>query len=155
MTEYRTMTLFALVMASIFTIVGFFGNLLTIAALFRIPKLRSQATTKFIMSLALSNFLFCAINLPLNMIYSIQKVEDNYDITVCRITSFFYYSNSAISLFNLVLITFNRYILLCQNSCYYIIFTGKPQFIDSCNFFHKSTVTISTQIIKGFTKILF
>ena len=123
---YPPVTIFAIVMASIFTIVGFFGNLLTIVALIRIPKLRSQANTKFIMSLALSNFLFCAINNPLNLVYTIQKAEDNYDITVCRITSFFYYSNSAISLFNLVLISFNRYILLCQSSSYDKIYTGKP-----------------------------
>ena len=41
------------------------GNLLTVVALLQCPKLRSHATTLFVISLAASDLLFCAVNLPL------------------------------------------------------------------------------------------
>ena len=41
------------------------GNLLTVVALLRCPKLRSHATTAFVISLACSDLLFAGINLPL------------------------------------------------------------------------------------------
>jgi hypothetical protein len=41
------------------------GNLLTVVALLRCAKLRSHATTTFVISLAVSDLLFSAINLPL------------------------------------------------------------------------------------------
>ena len=41
------------------------GNLLTVVALLRCQKLRSHATTAFVISLAASDLLFSAINLPL------------------------------------------------------------------------------------------
>ena len=43
----------------------FSGNLLTVVALLRCQKLRSHATTMFVISLAVSDLLFCSINLPL------------------------------------------------------------------------------------------
>ena len=41
------------------------GNLLTVVALLRCQKLRAHATTAFVISLAASDLLFSAINLPL------------------------------------------------------------------------------------------
>ena len=41
------------------------GNLLTVVALLRCQKLRVHATTAFVISLAVSDLLFSAINLPL------------------------------------------------------------------------------------------
>ena len=41
------------------------GNLLTVVALLRCAKLRVHATTAFVISLAVSDLLFSAINLPL------------------------------------------------------------------------------------------
>ena len=43
----------------------FAGNLLTVVALLRCQKLRVHATTAFVISLAVSDLLFSAINLPL------------------------------------------------------------------------------------------
>ena len=43
----------------------FSGNLLTVVALLKCQKLRSHATTMFVISLAVSDLLFCTINLPL------------------------------------------------------------------------------------------
>ena len=40
------------------------GNLLTIVALLKCQKLRSHATTMFVISLAIMDLLFCTINLP-------------------------------------------------------------------------------------------
>lgn len=41
------------------------GNLVTIVALSRSVKLRVHATTAFVISLCVSDLLFCSINLPL------------------------------------------------------------------------------------------
>lgn len=41
------------------------GNLVTIIALSRSVKLRVHATTAFVISLCVSDLLFCSINLPL------------------------------------------------------------------------------------------
>ena len=53
---------------SIFSIVGICGNLFTISALIQSQTLKVQAATKFIISLATADLLFCSIILPINVI---------------------------------------------------------------------------------------
>lgn len=59
------------------------GNLLTVVALLRCPKLRSHATTLFVISLAISDLLFAAVNLPLTASRYVQE-EWVLGATVCR-----------------------------------------------------------------------
>jgi len=58
------MTMFAAVAALVMAVVGVLGNSLTVIALMRDRKLKRKATTIFIVSLAVSDLLFSAINLP-------------------------------------------------------------------------------------------
>ncbi len=51
------------------------GNLLTVVALLRCPKLRTHATTAFVISLAASDLLFSAVNLPLT---AVRCAKDTY-----------------------------------------------------------------------------
>ena len=51
--------------AVICSVLGCFGNILTIIVLLRKTSLRRHSTTPFLLSLALSDLLFCVFNLPL------------------------------------------------------------------------------------------
>lgn len=60
---------------TIFNFVLFTGNLITIVALLRHQKLRGHATTAFVLSLCISDLLFCSFSLPLTAIRYINKVN--------------------------------------------------------------------------------
>uniref|UniRef100_A0A2P2IDF3 Protein trapped in endoderm-1-like n=1 Tax=Hirondellea gigas TaxID=1518452 RepID=A0A2P2IDF3_9CRUS len=113
----RSATLFAAVASIIFIFVGVAGNLTTIIALSRSVKLRVHATTAFIISLCISDLLFCTINLPLTASRYIHEEWVLGDV-LCSIFPFFFYGNVAVSLLNLVAITVNRYILIAHHSIY-------------------------------------
>jgi len=112
----RPATMFAGVAACLFTIIGLTGNLLTVIALCRCVKLRTHATTAFVISLAISDLLFCSINLPLTASRYIHE-EWLLGETMCRLYPFFFYGNVGASLINMVAITINRYVLIsCPGS---------------------------------------
>ncbi|GAB0094314.1 protein trapped in endoderm-1 [Sergentomyia squamirostris] len=119
-------TIFAAVCASIFAIVGVLGNSITIVALLRCPKLRSHATTAFVLSLCISDLLFCSMSLPLQAIrYTWQKWT--LGETLCHVFPVLLYGNVAVSLLSMVGITMNRYILIAYNSIYASIY--RPLYI--------------------------
>ena len=60
-----TITITVQIASCFFSFIGITGNLLTIVALLQSAKLRVQATTTFVISLAVSDLLFCSINIPL------------------------------------------------------------------------------------------
>lgn len=118
----RPATLFAAVAACIFTVVGVTGNLLTVVALSRCVKLRSHATTAFVISLAISDLLFCSINLPLTASRYIHE-EWLLGETMCQLYPFFFYGNVGASLINMVAITINRYVLIACPGYYSKIYS--------------------------------
>ena len=113
----EAVSIFAIVMASIFTVVGFFGNLFTIIALLRNSKIRGQAMTKFIISLAVSDLLFCCISTP-SIGYGIYA-KDFLSENNCSYFYFVVVGNYAVSVYNLVLITVHNYVAICYNSKYH------------------------------------
>ncbi|KOB66511.1 G-protein coupled receptor moody [Operophtera brumata] len=54
---------FAAIITGMIMVVGLFGNLLTVVALLKCPKVRNVAAA-FIISLCIADFLFCAVVLP-------------------------------------------------------------------------------------------
>lgn len=60
------------------------GNLITIIALLQHQKLRGHATTAFVLSLCISDLLFCSFSMPLTAIRYINKVGIRF---VCPIYS--------------------------------------------------------------------
>ena len=118
----RSMTIFAASAAIILSIIGCAGNLLTVVALTRDKKLRQQATTYFVISLAISDLFFCAINLPLTAARYIQQ-EWTLGPVLCRLFPFFFYGNVAASLMSMVAITVNRYVLIAFHGYYRKIYT--------------------------------
>ncbi|XP_068244510.1 LOW QUALITY PROTEIN: protein trapped in endoderm-1-like [Palaemon carinicauda] len=113
----RAATIFAAVASIIFILVGVSGNLVTIVALSRSPKLRVHATTAFVISLCVSDLLFCTINLPLTASRYIHEAWVLGD-TLCSVFPFFFYGNVAASVLNMVAITVNRYILIAHHGIY-------------------------------------
>ncbi|XP_073844050.1 trapped in endoderm 1 [Musca autumnalis] len=108
-------TIFAGACACFFAAVGVCGNLITILALVNSPKIRGHATTAFVLSLCISDLLFCSFSLPLTAVrFFAQKwtLGDN----LCQIFPVIFYGNVAVSLLSMVCITINRYILIgCHN----------------------------------------
>lgn len=94
------------------------GNLCTAVALLKCLRLRQQATTAFVVSLCLSDLLFCAVNLPLTASRYIHQAWVLGE-TLCQLFPFFFYGNVAVSLLSMVAITVNRQVTLpCTVLCY-------------------------------------
>ncbi|CAL4088029.1 unnamed protein product, partial [Meganyctiphanes norvegica] len=117
----RAITIFAAIASIVFIVVGVAGNLITIIALSRNLKLRIHTTTYFVVSLCVSDLLFCTINLPLiasRYIHEAWILGDG----LCKIFPFFFYGNVAASLTSMVLITINRYVRVAHNTVYHLIY---------------------------------
>ncbi|CAH1378099.1 hypothetical protein MTP99_019475 [Tenebrio molitor] len=113
----REATIFASVCAILFCIIGVVGNFVTILALTRCPKLRSHATTAFVLSLCISDLLFCTVNLPLTASRYIHEAWTFGD-ALCKLFPVLFYGNVAVSLLNMVAITLNRYVLISYHQYY-------------------------------------
>uniref|UniRef100_A0A1B6DYU7 G-protein coupled receptors family 1 profile domain-containing protein n=1 Tax=Clastoptera arizonana TaxID=38151 RepID=A0A1B6DYU7_9HEMI len=106
-------------------VVGVVGNLLTIVALLRCPRVRNVAAA-FIISLCVADCMFCILVLPFNAsLYIFGKWVFN-DI-LCTITPMIRYVNVGISLLSIAMITINRYIMIAHYSLYTRIY--KPVWI--------------------------
>ena len=116
------LTNFAASAAVILTLVGVIGNLLTVLALFKDKKLRAKATTSFVISLAVSDLLFCAINLPLTAVRYFHQ-EWILGEQLCRVFPFFFYGNVAASLMSMVAVTINRFVIIACYKHYARIYT--------------------------------
>ncbi|KAB0801517.1 hypothetical protein PPYR_05871 [Photinus pyralis] len=113
----REATVAAAICGILFCIIGVIGNLVTIIALARCPKLRVQATTAFVISLCLADLLFCALNLPLTISRYVNEAW-TLGTVLCQLFPVLFYGNVAASLLNMVAITINRYILISCNRYY-------------------------------------
>ncbi|KFM71978.1 Protein trapped in endoderm-1, partial [Stegodyphus mimosarum] len=112
--------LFAAICCIIFIIVGCIGNSMTILALVKCRRLQN-ATTAFVVSLAVSDFLFCVVCLPLTATRYIYE-EWILGEELCKLFPFFFYGNVAASLMSMTAITFNRFVLINCYSVYSTIY---------------------------------
>ncbi|XP_017006633.2 protein trapped in endoderm-1 [Drosophila takahashii] len=119
-------TLFAAISACVFVIIGVLGNLITLLALLKSPTIREHATTAFVISLSISDLLFCSFSLPLTAVRYFKE-SWTFGDTLCTIFPVIFYGNVAVSLLSMVGITLNRYILIACHSRYSQIY--KPKFI--------------------------
>lgn len=113
----REATIFAACCASVFCIVGIVGNFVTILALIKCPKLRGHATTAFILSLCVSDLIFCTLNLPLTAARFVYE-QWIFGEVLCKLFPVFFYGNVAVSVLNMVAITLNRYVLISYHQYY-------------------------------------
>lgn len=111
---------FAFACSIIFAVVGSVGNLTTVIALIKCRRVRN-ATTVFVINLAVADFIFCSVNLPLTAVrYANRKwtLGDEF----CTVFPFIFYGNVAASLLFMTAITLNRFILINHYQWYDKIF---------------------------------
>lgn len=107
--------------AVFYSIVGSFGNLLTIVALLKVKNSRNKIANALILNLAAADFLFCAFNLPL-IAHKFYFQTWVLGTAFCELVPFFLYGNLAVSVFNMLLITVNRYTAIVHHHVYDKIF---------------------------------
>ncbi|XP_032517985.2 G-protein coupled receptor moody-like isoform X1 [Danaus plexippus] len=111
-----TLLTFAAIVTGIIMIIGLFGNLLTVVALLKCPKVRNVAAA-FIISLCIADFLFCAMVLPF-AISGFWTRTWSHGGALCKLVPFLRYGNVGVSLLSIALITLNRYIMIAHHSWY-------------------------------------
>ncbi|XP_050665939.1 protein trapped in endoderm-1 isoform X2 [Leptidea sinapis] len=118
----RDATVLAAACACVFSVVGVIGNLVTTMALLMHPKLRGHVTTMFVLSLCVSDLLFCSINLPLT---ASRYINERWVLgsQLCQMFAFVFYGNEAVSLLSMAAITINRYTLIAYYDMYSQIYT--------------------------------
>ncbi|XP_001355354.3 G-protein coupled receptor moody [Drosophila pseudoobscura] len=107
---------FAAVMTFLIMIVGICGNLLTVVALLKCPKVRNVAAA-FIISLCIADLLFCALVLPFQGLRFVQGTWRHGEV-LCRLIPFIQYGNIGVSLLCIAMITINRYVMITHYSLY-------------------------------------
>eukprot|EP00095_Tigriopus_kingsejongensis_P001766 maker-scaffold339_size202159-snap-gene-0.9 protein:Tk01766 transcript:maker-scaffold339_size202159-snap-gene-0.9-mRNA-1 annotation:"hypothetical protein SINV_09496" len=95
--------------AMICSIFGIAGNLITIFVLLRTATLRRHSTTPFLISLAISDFIFSAFNLPL---LGVRFHHRDWPLGygACVVFPFFLYTNICVSSLSMMLIAINRFV---------------------------------------------
>ncbi|XP_076282791.1 G-protein coupled receptor moody isoform X2 [Lasioglossum baleicum] len=107
---------FAAAVAILIMIVGLAGNLLTIIALCKYPKVRNVAAA-FIISLCVADFVFCLLVLPFDSIRFINASWAEVRF-LCVLVPFLRYGNVGVSLLSVAAITINRYIMIAHHGLY-------------------------------------
>ncbi|XP_046750242.1 G-protein coupled receptor moody isoform X2 [Diprion similis] len=112
----RPLRNFAATVAILILVTGVVGNLLTIIALCRYPKVRNVAAA-FIISLCVADFIFCLLVLPFDSIRFIDSrwAANNF---LCHLVPFLRYGNVGVSLLSVAAITVNRYIMIAHHEKY-------------------------------------
>lgn len=124
----RAISIFASFVFALYCFIGTICNLVTIVALLK-SKLRRLTTTKFVVNLAVCDFVMCAICFPLyaqqyasnELIYPYQKIC--LQILVLR------WVVGSSSLDFLVAVTVNRYVKICHSKYYDAIFSKRNVWI--------------------------
>nr|CAD7438863.1 unnamed protein product [Timema bartmani] len=101
---------FAATMTLLIMIVGVLGNLLTIVALIRCPRVRNVAAA-FIISLCVADFIFCIVVLPFSASRFIHGTWIHGTV-LCKLVPFMRYGNVGVSLLSIAMITINRSVKL-------------------------------------------
>ncbi|XP_024937016.1 5-hydroxytryptamine receptor 2A isoform X2 [Cephus cinctus] len=109
----------------LFMFIGIPGNLITVAALFRTKKLRN-ATAVFIMNLSVSDLMFCCFNLPLAT-STFWHGSWLHGPLLCRLFPLLRYGLVAVSLFTVLAITINRYVMIGHPRLYPKLY--KPKYL--------------------------
>ena len=121
--------LVGLIVMSSFCVVGTSGNLFTIIALLKSQTLHIQASTKFVVSLAIADLLFCSICLPLIILDGLGFITEKYTEAYCHWLVIILCTIFAASSFSLLAITINRCIIICYYDIYDKIYSGLNVYI--------------------------
>lgn len=112
----RPMLTMAAVLTILVMILGVAGNLLTIVALLRCPRVRNVAAA-FIISLCVADLLFCVTVLPFSASRFVHGTW-THGGALCTVVPFMRYGNVGVSLLSIAMITINRYIMIAHYGMY-------------------------------------
>ncbi|XP_050301299.1 protein trapped in endoderm-1 isoform X2 [Anthonomus grandis grandis] len=87
------------------------SNFITILALCQSTKLKTHCTTAFVISLCVSDLIFCAVNLPLTAARYIYETWIFGD-ALCQLFPVLFYGNVAGSVLSMTAIAINRVVLI-------------------------------------------
>ena len=105
---------FGLIMASSISSIGIILNTVTLVTLLKSKKLRSQATSQFVLSLTVSDLLYCSICLPMTAdIYNGCSVVCDNPV-LCKAYAYIFYTVATTMMFIQAAVAFNRYVALCR-----------------------------------------
>ena len=99
-----------------FLVCGLPGNIITILALVRCKKVRNT-TAIFIINLSVSDLLFCCFNLPLAASKFLTK-HWIWGPQLCQLYPLLRYGLLGVSIFNILAITINRYVMIAHPYLY-------------------------------------
>ncbi|KYN01392.1 PREDICTED: G-protein coupled receptor moody [Cyphomyrmex costatus] len=119
----RWLLCFAAACCILFMLIGIPGNLITVIALFRTKKLKN-ATAVFIMNLSVSDLMFCCFNLPLAT-STFWHRSWLHGPLLCRLFPLLRYGLVAVSLFSVLAITINRYVMIGHPGLYPTLYKTK------------------------------
>nr|QPB73592.1 GPCR8 [Penaeus japonicus] len=113
------------VAATLISILGFFGNLLTILALPYSLRLRNAATW-FVVNLAFAEGMFCVTILPMSaaQLFHLYVAQKPLITSGCKVFVFLRYVNIQAELLSIAAIAVNRCILIAVPKKYPKIYTG-------------------------------
>ncbi|XP_026731184.1 G-protein coupled receptor moody-like [Trichoplusia ni] len=114
---------FASVCCVLYMLIGIPGNLITIVALAKCKKVRN-ATAIFIINLSLSDLLFSCFILPLAA-STFWNRSWTHGRTLCHMFPLARYALVAVSLFTVLAITINRYVMISHPRLYPTLYTKK------------------------------
>lgn len=83
-----------------------------------------NATTAFIPNLCVADLLFCCLTMPMSALTFLER-DWNYGTTLCRLFPLVRYSNGAVSLFSVIAITVNRYVLIVHPKIYGAMYSAR------------------------------
>ncbi|XP_072041854.1 alpha-1B adrenergic receptor-like [Amphiura filiformis] len=111
----------------IISMVGIFGNSLTIFAVFLSRKLRT-ITNVFVVNLAVADLLTCMV-LPWNAVGVLYPPSDEYPLPdmICKFAALVLYTCAGCSVYTLAAISINRYFLITRQSKRYRAFYSRTK----------------------------
>ncbi|KAF4526981.1 hypothetical protein B566_EDAN001528 [Ephemera danica] len=112
----RSLLTFAAVMTLLILAVGVIGNILTVLALLRCPRVRNVAAV-FIISLCVADLLFCVFVLPFSASRFLHGTWIHGTL-LCTMFPFLRYGNIGVSLLSIAMITINRYVMIAHHNLY-------------------------------------
>ncbi|TRY67714.1 hypothetical protein TCAL_02749 [Tigriopus californicus] len=108
----KTAVLVGFIAAIAFSVVGSVLNLVTLYTFCSCKKLRQHSTTSFVISLTVSDLLYCAFCLPVTA-DTFAHCQICHVEWLCRLYAFAFYWNITAMMLNQCAVAFNRYITVC------------------------------------------
>lgn len=100
---------FEFVCGTVISVVGTVLNAIVIICLLRhAPRIKSEASTKFVINLAISDLLFSCVTLPILGLGRFYRRTPVIGDVLCKLEQFTYYFTLELSLLALSFVTFNR-----------------------------------------------